>query len=303
MKSKVALSIAVFFWGIVFIASKDLLMYMGPNMLSLLRCFIAVVCLFPIAWTSGFRPNSILHKRYMVYGFVGCSAHYLLLNQAVKLCSAGMSALLQAMIPVYGLILGKLVLREALGKEKIVGGGLSVLGIVIASWEAITETGETKISGVFLMVTGVFMWSLYTVLSKKTDEKTDSLLLTVALLIYGSLCMIPFVLWEAVHLDKTSTLLVFNMKVFIELLFVGVCATAITVLLWNYAIKRIDSGVCSIALNGAPVIGIIAAAVLGEEIVWIQWIGCFFVICGVVISSGILKKKTKESVQEKHVSL
>ena len=36
MKSKVALSLAVFFWGVVFIASKDLLLYMGPNMLSLL---------------------------------------------------------------------------------------------------------------------------------------------------------------------------------------------------------------------------------------------------------------------------
>ena len=291
MRSKIALCFVVFFWGVVFIASKDLLFYMGPNTLSLLRCVIAAVCLIPAAWLSGMRPGDILHKRYVLYGFIGCSAHYLLLNQAVNLCSAGMSALLQAMIPAYGLILGKTVLKETLGKEKIVGAALSVLGIAIASWKAITETGGTKLSGVILMIAGVFMWSLYTAAAKKTDEKTDSLTLTAALFVYGSLCLIPFALWERAHMDTGGSSLPFSVNAFVELLFVGVCATAVTVLLWNYAVKNIDSGVCSIALNGAPVVGILAAAALGEKIVWLQWLGCLLVVCGVLIASGAITRR------------
>ncbi|MFQ9892647.1 MAG: DMT family transporter [Emergencia sp.] len=290
MKSKVALSLAVFFWGVVFIASKDLLLYMGPNMLSLLRCAIAVVCLLPVAWARGLRPGHIFHKRYMLYGIFGCGAHYLLLNQAVDLCSAGMSALLQAMIPVYSLILGRVILKETLGKGKLIGAGLSILGIAIASWKAITETGGTSLGGVVVMIVAVFMWSLYTAVSKKYDEKTDSLTLTIALFVYGSLSMIPFVLLERIQPGTASELLPFTITAAAELLFVGICATAATVLLWNYAVKTIDSGVCGIALNGAPVVGIVAAAVLGEETVLLQWFGCLLVVCGVVIASGILAK-------------
>lgn len=289
MKSKVALFLAVFFWGVVFIASKDLLAYMGPNTLSLARCVIAAVCLIPIGWLRGFRFEHIMKVRYFIYGIVGCGAHYLLLNQAVNLCSAGMSALLQAMIPVYSLILGALILREKMGGEKIIGAALSVLGIGMASWQTLQEGGENSLSGILIMVTAVFLWSLYTAVSKKYDAQTDSLSLSIALFVYGSLTILPFALWENITSVQKIDIVNFPFSAAMGLLFVGVCATAATVLLWNYAVKHIDSGICGIALNGAPVIGVIAAALLGEKTVILQWIGCGLVVCGVVIASGMVQ--------------
>ncbi|MEG0923696.1 MAG: DMT family transporter [Anaerovoracaceae bacterium] len=284
----VALVLSVLFWGLVFIASKDLLNYMGPNTLSLLRCVVALICLLPFAIKKGFTFGTLKNKRYVAYGLIGCAAHYMLLNNSVDMCSAGMSSLLQAMIPIYGLVLGYFVLGEPLLGGKILGGVLSISGIGIASWEAISTGGDTRLAGVTMMVVAVLFWSVYTALSKKWDKETESIIITVALFFYGVIFMTPFVGYELF----SGCNLIINWRMLLELAFVGIFATAGTVTLWNFAIKNIDSGVASVALNVVPVIGIGAAALLGESVTMIQYIGCAVVMLGVAISNSRFSQKS-----------
>ena len=284
--NKLALMLSVLFWGLVFIASKDILHYMGPNTLSFLRCALGLVCILPLAARNGFRLKSLKNKDYVLYGLIGCAGHYLLLNRAVALCTPGMSALLQAMIPVYGILLGHFLLKERLNKSKVTGAILSICGIAAASWQAIVEEEGSSLWGILLMVAAVFLWSLYTAISKKREGKTDSLVLTAALFSYGLLFMAPFTAYELAAENGTGIPVIVNAKMISELAFIGICATAATVALWNYALKTIDSGVASVALNFIPVIGIVGAALLGESAAPSQWLGCGMVLAGVLMAAS-----------------
>jgi len=104
--------------------------------------------LFLGAAAVGWEPAPTNWNWYLVLavvyiGIFPSGAAFLSWNEGVRRVGANRAMVFYNMLPVYGSILGVILLGEALGAEHFIGGGLILAGSLIAIWpELRTATGE-----------------------------------------------------------------------------------------------------------------------------------------------------------------
>lgn len=280
--NKAAIILAMVLWGIVQILNKDVLQYIGPNVLAFGKTLAAFLFMLPFIVYKRIPLRRMLNRRFVLYGLIGCGGYYIIQTQGVSQCSAGISTLLQSTATAFGLLLGKMILQEKLTPLKVCGGVISVAGVALASYEALMEGGETTLIGVCLMILSQFMWATYTVWVKKWDEKTDSMLVTTSMFLYGSLIIVPFALEE---IFVSGAMPAISAEVFGKMILNGVLCTGAPMLLWNFGVKKVESGIASIAINFIPVVGIASLALMGDPVGRLQYIGCAVILIGVFLTN------------------
>ncbi|MDQ0340470.1 drug/metabolite transporter (DMT)-like permease [Caldalkalibacillus uzonensis] len=77
----------------------------------------------------------------------------------------------------------------------------------------------------------------------------------------------------------------------IIIFYLGLGATALTLFLWNYALRILDASVASLYTSLIPVFGLLFAVLLGESTSWIQLTGGFLAIVGVCIGDWLTDRK------------
>jgi len=73
--------------------------------------------------------------------------------------------------------------------------------------------------------------------------------------------------------------------------YLGIAASALTMFLWNYALRSLSASVASTYLNLIPMIGVASAFLLGERPPWLQIVGGVIAVFGVWISSRPPRQK------------
>ena len=74
----------------------------------------------------------------MVYLFLGCSVGaFLLYNWGLRKLSAAASVSLMNLVPVFGIILSAVFLKETITVTQIIGGAVVILGVILS-----TTTGK-----------------------------------------------------------------------------------------------------------------------------------------------------------------
>lgn len=280
----------VFIWGITYIATKVLLTEFKPIEILFFRFTLGYATLWLLAPRFFGWQGVKQELMFLGAGFCGVTCYFLCENIALTYTTASNVGVITTLAPVFTAILAIFFLKtEKPAKSFYIGCLFAMIGIAM-----ITFNGKFVLAvnplGDLLAVFACLFWAFYSILTKKSSNYGyNIILLTRRFFFYGLIFMLP-----ALYLfDFEWNLLRFHRPVnLVNILFLGVGASAICFASWNYAVKLVGAVKISIYIYLVPILTIInAVVILDEPFTWIAAIGTLFTLSGVLLSEGKIKLK------------
>lgn len=283
MNSKIFLHAIAFavvaVWGSTFVVTKMLLLDgLSPAQVFTLRFVIAYVLL--LAYSIGcfvFRSSrSTLHApRFSLFasswrdeflmvllGITGGSVYFLAENAAMLYTTATNTSLIVCSCPLFTMLLMAVFWRktERFTRVQVMGSLLACLGMAIVVMNGHFVLHLSPL-GDLLAFAACLCWAFYSLLTKKAVERYAPLFITRKVFFYGLLTMIPYYILmpsEAGIFISPSTLhlppsIIFN------LLFLGVVASLLCYVLWNWVISKLGAVVATNWVYCNPLVTILFA--------------------------------------------
>jgi len=147
----------------------------------------------------------------MGVGALGVGATNLLFSSGVSLTNASDTALLYAVVPVWGMLLGSVLGLERPTLRDVLGVGIAFLGIVVVVYGGLGGSGSS-LKGNLLVLGATVCWGSYTVLSLPLLEKYSPLVVAAYTMLFGGLAALPFAFpsllsvdWDAMSVGVWAT--------------------------------------------------------------------------------------------------
>lgn len=286
--AKLAAHIAAFFtiiaWGITFISTKILLRDFTPMEILFSRFFIGWLALW--AMCPRWLPFSD-KKRELLFcgaGFFGVTLYFLLENVALTLSFASNVGVIVTMAPFFTAMLAwPLLKRGRPGTNFFAGFFLAMAGISLISFNG--KQFSIQPMGDFLALLAALAWAFYSIFTRKLGMfGLGSLLVTRRIFFYGLLFMPPC-MWRLGFSISTAELL--EPLNLLNLLFLGLVASAICFASWTFAIKGLGVVKTSIYIYLVPVVTMGAAAlILHEPLTPMSICGALLAITGLFVGGS-----------------
>ncbi|MDJ1503339.1 DMT family transporter [Xanthocytophaga agilis] len=298
-KAVVKVTLVMLVWAGSFSVTKAGIYHIPPVFFAFLRFALASIILLIILFvkernkTLPMSPGWNRSVWYKVIGMsiMGVTLYYTFFNLALRYTSAAMGSLIQGFIPVGVVVLAALYLKERLQSIQLVGVVISIIGVICIGFVSNPETADflqasiwgmsSVIVGNILVILSALCWVIYTIISKKLAH-LDSTHLTTWSTIIGTICFIPLMGVELSY----EPLPVISWQGWVEILYLGVLASALSYFWYNDAMKYLNAVEVGIFNNLDPVMGaVIAVVFLHEPVSLWQVTGTVFVLIGVWIST------------------
>ncbi|NLD45109.1 MAG: DMT family transporter [Chloroflexi bacterium] len=277
-----ALLATVVIWASTFVVTKAALADLRPLTLTFLRFLVAVGVLVPLAWRQGFRPRMALRPAYLLFGLTGVALFFTLQNVGLAYTTAVSASLIHAGTPAVIAIAAVAVLGERLASRQVVGVSLAVAGsALVALATRSSASGSNPFLGNLLMAGSVLAWTAYTLQGKRLATTADPLVSTAASTLAGLLYLLPLAAWD-VAAGGWPRLTVPSLG---AVLYLGVAASALTLVLWNYALSLVKASVASAFINLVPIVGTGLALLTGEALSPLELAGGVLALAGVWLST------------------
>lgn len=270
-------------WGATFVSTKVLLKYFLPAEVLFTRAvlaFIVLLIFYPHHLKLKDKRHEILFAGAGLFGIV---LYFMLENTALTMTYASNVGIIVACAPFFvAVVVGFFFKSEQIGWKFYIGFIVAITGII-----AISLNGQKNFAlnplGDGLAFLAMISWGFYSALIRKIGElEYPTIAVTRRIYFYGILFLIP-VLIEQKATFKPEILL--RPEIFLNFMFLGLCASAMGFLLWNLATKWIGAIKTSIYIYVSPVITVILSVlILHEKITVISIIGTVLILIGLVIS-------------------
>ena len=252
-------------WGMAFVAIKAVVTELSPVNLALLRWFIAAVPFLVLLPVIG-RPKARFERRdlprLLVVALANVAGYHLSLYYAEPTSSAGMSALLTSLGPIFIAILSYVFLKEATGRRVLAGLGLATVGTVILSLGSISAADISSYSGIFEGLITAFCYALFAVLGKPLVQKYGSAPTTILAGLVGTVMMLP--LLSGGFVAQVESLSFYG---WVGVVYLSLLSTVFGYLMFYTLVSRGAVTRLAIQLYLIPVISIIGGALLLTEAV------------------------------------
>lgn len=284
-------------WGTTFIATKVLLRGFEPVEILLFRFLLALIVLLA-AYPRRMQVSERRHELYFAgAGLSGICLYYLLENIALTYTTASNVGVLLAVAPFFTALAAHFFLgsEERLTVNFFVGFVIALMGIALISFNG--SRLRLNPLGDFLAIIAAMIWAVYSLCTRKIAAYGyPTIPATRRMFFYGILFMLPALFFFDFH---------WNLKRFAEpvylldILFLGVGASATCFVSWNFAVKCLGIVKSSVYIYIGPVITVIAAAlILQEKITPLMVVGTILTLAGTVVSEGILFRRRQPEESE-----
>jgi drug/metabolite transporter (DMT)-like permease len=254
----VALAVLTAIWGYNWVVMKLALEDSPALTFSALRSLLSAAALFlvllvlrrPMRPARGYSLLALGLLQTM--GFVGFAA------LAVETGAAGKSAVLAYTMPFWALLLAVPLLGERMDRRQWPAVALAAAGLVgiLSPW-----SGTLDVAASFYALAAAFAWAASNIVAKRMQLSGSELLNVSAWqMLYGSIGLTVL----ALVIDDEPVR--FTVQFSIALAFNVIFATALSWLLWLYALNRMSVGASGLASLGTPVVALVTAWLqLGES--------------------------------------
>ncbi|EKN70368.1 hypothetical protein BABA_05651 [Neobacillus bataviensis LMG 21833] len=290
--------LTIIIWGTTFISTKILLNDFTPIEILFFRFVMGLVALmivYPHRMKVVNRKHELL---FAAAGLCGVTLYYLLENIALTFTMASNVGVICSLAPFFTVIVANLFLKEEpLRINFFFGFVVAMVGIYLISFSGASNFQLNPL-GDLLAVAATIVWAVYSVLTRKISSfGYNTFQTTRKMFFYGILFMIPalFLFDFKLGLERFATPV--NL---LNLIFLGLGASALCFVTWNFAVKVLGPVKTSIYIYMIPVITVVTSViVLHEKITWLAAIGTVLTLAGLFLSEGriFLKKKASKSKQ------
>ena len=283
--------VTILIWGTTFISTKVLLRTFSPVEILFIRFVMGYLALW-LACPRSLRLTSARQEGlYAAAGFCGVTMYYLLENIALTYTLASNVGVIISVSPCFTALLTHFLMRgeERLRPTFFAGFAVSMSVICFISFNG--SALELDLRGDLLALLAAFVWACYALLSRKISALGHPTVLTTRrTFFYGLAFMLPALMVSGVRLELTRLTAPVNLG---NLLFLGLGASALCFVTWNFAVKALGAVKTSVYIYATPVITIVSSAlILHETMTPIMWLGTVLALGGLILSEHREKEKT-----------
>ena len=271
-RGHLAALLTIVIWGTTFISTKVLLVDFQPVEILFIRFmmgFLALLAVCPRRLQGVTRRQEGL---FALAGLCGVCLYYLLENIALTYTMASNVGVIISVSPCFTALLTHFLMRgeERLRPTFFAGFAVAMAGICLISFNG--SALELDLRGDLLALLAAFVWACYALLSRKISALGHPTVLTTRrTFFYGLAFMLPALMVSGVRLELTRLTAPVNLG---NLLFLGLGASALCFVTWNFAVKALGAVKTSVYIYLVPVITVAASVlILREPFTWMT--GCF----------------------------
>ena len=285
--------LTVAIWGSTFVFTKLLLQNgLSPAQIFTLRFIIAYVLMVTGCLMAGKRfrlfSDSWRDELMMVMlGITGGSVYFLMENAAMLFTTATNTSLIVCTCPLFAMLLVAIVYRhsEHISSLQALGSVIACLGmaIVVLNGRFVLHLSPL---GDMLAFGACLCWAFYSLLMKWALQRYDTLFITRKVFFYGLLTILPYYL-VVPGFPPMEVLL--GREVLWNLLFLGVVASMLCYVMWNWVIGKLGAVVATNWVYFNPITTILFAWWLLKEQITI-----WFLLGSLLIIGGMLLSERKE---------
>lgn len=284
--------VVVAIWGSTFVFTKMLLQAgLTPAQIFTLRFIIAyflLACWDVLMHSSSFRLfcSSLKDELLMVtLGITGGSVYFLAENAAMLYTTATNTSLIVCSCPLFAMLLIALFYSqsEPVSRVQVVGSLLAFLGmaVVVLNGRIVLHLSPL---GDMLAFGACLCWAVYSILMKPALERYSTVFITRKVFFYGLLTMIPYYLLRPEEADP-AVFQTFNFSILFNIFFLGIIASLICFLVWNWVIRQLGTVVATNWVYFNPLTTIVFAWwILNEQITLWFLLGTVFILLGMFLA-------------------
>lgn len=282
--------LTIIIWGTTFISTKILLADFQPVEILFFRFVMGFLVLLIIYPRRLKEVNLKQEITFAAAGLCGICLYYLLENIALTYTMASNVGVIISIAPFFTAILAHLFMKseEKLRINFFIGFTVAMAGIILISFNgsklALNPMGD------FLAIIAAFVWACYSILTRKISSFGYPVILaTRRTFFYGILFMIPALFFFDFQIGLSRFA---NMTYLLNILYLGLGASALCFVTWNFAVKILGAVKTSIYIYIVPVITTITSVlILKEPVTWISAIGTLLAVVGLFLSEYNGKNK------------
>lgn len=282
--------VTILIWGTTFISTKVLLNSFSPIEILFFRFIIGYLVLWLVC-PHKLKSNNKKEELYFASaGLCGITLYYLCENVALTYTLASNVGVIISIAPFFTALFNFIFLKgEKPQLRFFVGFIIAMVGIYLISFSSDT-TLQLNPLGDILAVIAAIIWAAYSTITKKVSTfGYNTLQTTRRSFFYGLIFMIPILFIMDFKLDLGRFM---HMKNYLNILYLGLGASAMCFVTWNCAVKILGSVKTSVYIYMVPVITTITSVIiLHEQITWIAACGIILTLIGLFVSES--KKSTK----------
>lgn len=286
--------LTILIWGTTFISTKVLLVDFQPVEILFFRFVMGLLALL-VVYPHRMKGTTVKQEfTFVAAGLCGVCLYYMLENIALTYTMASNVGVIISVAPFFTAILAHLFLKqeEKLRANFFIGFVVAMAGIALISFNG--STLRLNPVGDLLALLAAFLWACYSILTRKISGfGYNTILTTRRVFFYGILFMIPALFLFDFKLDLSRFA---NMTYLLNIPFLGLGASALCFVTWNFAVKILGAVKTSIYIYLVPVITVAASVLIIHELfTWITGIGTVLTLAGLLISEKKHMRKEVES--------
>jgi drug/metabolite transporter (DMT)-like permease len=283
-------------WGGSFLFMRLAVVDLGPIPTAALRVGIAAAFLLPLVLWRGLGPQLRLHwRKIFVIGVLNSALPFALFAFAVTTITTGLSAILNATVPLFGALVAWLWLNDRPGASRALGLVIGFAGVALLGWNGSSFRIDTAVAAPGWAVLASLAATLcYALAASATKKHLTGLppLVTAAGSQLGATLVLALPaawLWPAKMPGATAWL---------ALIAVGVVCTGIAYVLYFRLIEEAGPARALAVTFVLPVFALLYGVLFLDEVVTAWMLVCGAVIlCGTALSTGLLKLPARRKLE------
>lgn len=289
IKGHLAAFITILIWGTTFISTKVLLIAFSPIEILFIRFVIGFITLW-IVYPHSLHVNLKQEGYFIAAGICGITLYYLFENIALTYTQASNVGVIISIAPFFTVIFSCLFLHDGHPDARfLLGFIIAMSGIALISFGS---DAALKINpfGDILACIAACIWAAYSTITKKISSfGYNTIQTTRRTFFYGLIFMLPILAVMGFNIQPAKF---FEVQNLLNLLFLGLGASALCFVTWNTAVKNLGSVRTSVYIYMVPVITTATSAlILHEQITWQILIGILLTLLGLYLSENRKKER------------
>ena len=271
-------------WGSSFILIKKGLTVFAAGEVGALRIFSAAIVLVPLSLPKLKTLNKRQWKWLFISGMVGSFAPAFLFAYAQTQLESGITGVLNALTPIFALLVGVIFFKGSLKIRDSVGIALGFAGtIVLIIAGSGGELGNFNYFAIFVILATLCYGFNLNILKTQFSVLTPKIITSISLLLIaplagGYLFGSTDFIWKMQHQEGAGLALFY-------ICILGVIGTAFALILFNRLVQLTSPVFTSFVTYLIPIVAVIWGILDGEVLVTGHYIGIVLIIMGVAFAN------------------
>jgi drug/metabolite transporter (DMT)-like permease len=252
-ESYLLISILAIIWGSSFILMKRALLVYTPLQVGAFRILTAFIFLLPFIIGHFKKINKANWKYFIATGFLGNGIPSILFPLAETKINSALAGMINSLTPIFTLIVGVLIFKMKVGRNKIIGLGIGLLGAILLIVGDGNGIGEANMFALYVVIAAICYAFSINILNYKLRE-TDSIRNTGFALMFTGIPM-AIVLFGGDFVNRTTTT-PGSVLSLVCIILLGMLSTALSTVLFNKLIKTSGGLAASSVTYLIPIVAI-----------------------------------------------